>query len=311
MTTKEKLKLIIQLSGLTQAQLATNLGVTFATLNRWLNNRAKPRVKAEKKIDQLYKEYSGEKTIPDSILEAKKKLLLKKNKKHPDVLKEIMDNPDIRDQFYLSLTYNTNRIEGSTLSEEDTATIIFENTSLPDKTLVEQLEAKNHQTALQYLFDYLKENKPLNEDLILKLHSILMNAIRPDAGNYRRHSVRIMGTYVPTANFIKVPELMKKLAKDMAKKNTDIVRHIAEIHAKFEQIHPFGDGNGRIGRLLMHAMTLKNNLAPVVVLEVKKRLYTSYLNKAQMHGDFTLLEDFVCDSISLGFDIVERKIKNI
>ncbi len=110
MTIKQKLDLILKLSGLTQQELAGCLGVTFAALNRWINGRAVPRPKAQEKIDELYKEYSGEKQIPETVIEAKKGIILKKQKDHPNVIKEILDNPDIRDQFYLSLTYNSNRI---------------------------------------------------------------------------------------------------------------------------------------------------------------------------------------------------------
>src|SRR3990167_1340777 len=307
MTIRQKLQLILKLSGLTQQELAGRLGVTFAAFNRWINGRAVPRPRAKEKIDKLYKEYSGEKQIPETVLEAKKSMVLQKAKAHKNVLKEILNNPDIQDQFYLSLTYNSNRIEGSTLSEGETAAIMFQNAALPDKALVEQLEVKNHQAALQYLFQYLSENKRLNEELILKLHSILMNAIKPDAGNYRYHGVRIMGTDVPTANYLKVSELMKELVKDIQKKTKDTFSQIADIHSRFEKIHPFGDGNGRIGRLLMHAMSLSQNLAPVVILQEKRRLYTTYLNKAQMKDDISLLEDFVCDAILEGYRILERE----
>ncbi len=143
--------------------------------------------------------------------------------------------------------------------------------------------------------------------LILKLHSILMNAIRADAGKFRQHGVRIMGTYVPTANFQTVPTVMKELDNDMQGTPTDQVAHLAIIHSRFEQIHPFSDGNGRVGRLLMHAMALQVNLAPVVVRQERKKLYTTYLNKAQMPGDSSLLEDLVCEAIMEGYRIVERE----
>ena len=307
MTIKDKIQLILKLSRLTQADLAVRLGVTFAALNRWINDKAVPRKKAQERIDELYKEYSGEKQIPKNVLTAKKGIILQRKKKHGNVLKEIMNNPDIRDQFYLSLTYHSNRIEGSSLSESDTAAILFENAALPNKSLVEQLEAKNHQAALEYLFVYLAEKKPLNEKLILKLHGILMNAIRPDAGDYRNHGVRITGTYVPTANYLKVPALMRELIRDINHKHKDVVAHITGIHSRFEKIHPFADGNGRIGRLLMHAVALKANMAPAVVLQEKRRLYAAYLNKAQMKGEASLLEDFVCDAILEGYRVLERK----
>lgn len=306
MNIKEKLRFIQKLSGLAQAELAGRLGVTFAALNRWVNGRAIPRPKARERIDELYKEYSGEKQIPETVLEAKKKLVLRKSRGHKNILKEILDKSDVRDQFYLSLTYNSNRIEGSTLSEDETAAILFENAALSNKSLVEHLEVKNHQASLEYLFQHLTEKLPLNEKLILKLHGILMNAIQLDAGAYRNHGVRIVGTYVPTANYLKIPELMAKLVQDINHKHRDVIARIANIHSRFEKIHPFSDGNGRVGRLLMQAMALRLNLAPIVVLQEKKRLYAAYLNKAQMQDDHSLLEDFICDAILEGYRILER-----
>lgn len=307
MTLRDQLKIIQKLSGLTQTELANRLGVTFAAFNRWINEKSIPRRKQLKAIDNLYKEYSGEKQIPKTALQAKKQFVLKIGLKHKNVIKEILENPDIQDQFYLSLTYNSNRIEGSTLSEGETAIILFQKTALPNKSLIEQLEAKNHQTALIYLFKYLMEKKALNENLILKLHGVLMNSIKSDAGIYRNHGVRILGTHIPTANYLKIPNLMEELIKDINRKKNDAISHIANIHARFEKIHPFSDGNGRIGRLLMHAMAIKANFAPAVVLQEKKQLYAVYLNKAQTKDDQSLLEDFICDATLEGYRILERR----
>ena len=87
----------------------------------------------------------------------------------------------------MSLTYNSNSIEGSTLTENETADILFRNKNIKNKSLIENLEAKNHQAALEYLFREIKLNFKINENFILKLHSMLMNGIRDDAGMYRRH----------------------------------------------------------------------------------------------------------------------------
>jgi len=308
MNPKDKLILIQKFSGLTQEELARRLGVTFAALNRWINGKAAPRKKAVDKINALYLEYSGEKSIPESTLAAKNNLVFSKQKKHKHIISEILENPDIYDEFILSLTYNSNRIEGSSLSENDTAAILFENASLPDKNLVEQLEAKNHQAALEYLFQYIKTAGPINEELILKLHGILMNAVRPDAGIYRKHAVRIRGSYIPTANYLKVPHIMKELIKKIQKNRADALSAIASVHSRFEQTHPFSDGNGRTGRLLMHAMALKINLPPPVIKQEKKREYINYLNKSQTAGDLSLLEDFISDAILESYKIVERNV---
>ncbi len=307
MSIQDKLKIIQSLSGLTQTEIAYKIGVSFVAFNNWWTDKAKPRKKQEDKIDEMYKKYTGQKEIPASILIAKKKILAKKSEKFKNILKILLKNSDIYDQFLLSLTYNSNKIEGSTLSEDETADILFNNTSIPNKSIVEQLEVKNHQTSLQYLFQHLSSNGKIDEDLILKLHSILMNGIIFNAGIYRSHGVRIVGSNVPTANYLKVPILMKNIIKDINKKYNDSINHVSRIHAEFERIHPFSDGNGRVGRMLLTAMLLKNNFAPAVILQEEKRIYYICLRKAQLQDDFSLLEEFIVEAIENGLKIVDRK----
>lgn len=236
----------------------------------------------------------------------KKQALQQKTGEHKSVVKEILDNPDIRDQFILKLTYHSNGIEGSTLTEPDTAAILFDNVALPNKSLTEQLEAKNHQTALNYLFDYIAKKEKVDENLALKLHGILMNGVRSDAGVYRQHAVRIVGVNLPTANYMSVPKLMAEVLARITEKPQDIIALSASVHIKFEQIHPFSDGNGRVGRLLMNAMLLSANFAPAIIRQEQKRLYYTYLYQAQTTADCGQLEDFLCEAVMDGFKILER-----
>lgn len=301
-----KLKIIQKRLGLTQTKLAERLGVSFVAFNNWWTGKSTPRPKAMLMIEDLFLEVTGQKVISNEKLLEKKQILKERASKHENIVKEILNNKDILNEFILKLTYHSNSIEGSTLTEGDTAAILFDNVSLPNRTLTEQLEAKNHQTALNYLFDYIYKNGKINEDLILKLHSILMNGIQVDAGMYRNHGVRILGVNLATANYIKIPDLIKSLVSDIAKNKEDIISISANTHTRFEQIHPFSDGNGRVGRLLMSAMLLRANLAPAIIHQQQKQLYYTYLYKAQTKEDQSQLEDFLCDAILDGFDILER-----
>lgn len=291
---------------LTQTELAKRLGVSFVAFNNWWNGKAVPRPDAQTAIDELFLEVTGQKIVPADQLTAKKQSLRKKATEHKKIIEEILGSPDIRDQFILKLTYHSNSIEGSSLTEPDTAAILFDNVALPDKSLTEQLEAKNHQTALNYLFDYIQKGENINEGFILKLHSILMNGVYSDAGSYRRHGVRIMGVSLATANHLKLPDIMPKIMAQAAKKNKDIIAQVVDVHSRFEQAHPFSDGNGRVGRLLMSAMLLRANLPPAVIRQQQKRLYYTYLLKAQTKGDQSQLEDFICDAVLDGFAVLER-----
>lgn len=307
MTISEKLKIIQKATGLTQTKLAEKFGVSFVAFNNWWMGKSFPRPDAAAAIEGFFLEVTGQKSVPKNSLVSKKQALLKKRRKHRNILKEILDHSDIRDQFILKLTYHTNRIEGSTLSEPDTAAILFDNIALPNKSLTEQLEAKNHQTALLFMFDYLAGGGKINKDLVLKLHAILMNGVRSDAGFYRRHAVRLVGVNLPTANYLKIPDLFPVVISKAAKKTTDVIKLSAEVHAEFEKIHPFSDGNGRVGRLLMAAMLLKENLPPAIIRQENKRLYYTFLFKAQTTDDSSQLEDFLCEAVFDGFKILERE----
>jgi len=307
MTIRQKLEIIQKMLGLTQTKLAEKFGVSFVAFNSWWTGKSTPRPKMQVAINELFLEVIGQKIIPTDQLSAKKQALDQKSSEHKNVISEILDNPDIRNEFILKLTYHSNSIEGSTLTEPETAAVLFDDAALSNKSLTEQLEARNHQTALNYLFSCVAEKRKINEEMILKLHGILMNGVRSDAGRYRRHAVRIIGANLPTANYIRVPNLMLKVIADANKMSKDIIGLAARVHSQFEQIHPFSDGNGRVGRLLINAMLLKRNFAPAIIHQGQKQLYYTYLNKAQTKNDFSQLGDFLCDAIMDGFRILERQ----
>jgi Fic family protein/DNA-binding XRE family transcriptional regulator len=307
MTTRQKLAVIQQRLGLTQTKLASRLGVSFAAFNSWWTGKSVPRPRKQAAIEELFLTVTGQKIISVADLNVRKESLRQKMAGHTNAISEILNNPDIRDQFILKLTYHSNSIEGSTLTEPDTAAILFDNVALPDKSLSEQLEAKNHQTAVNYLFEQVSQGLVINEGLIEKLHGILMNGIRPDAGLYRRHAVRILGVNLPTANYLRIPDLMPGLITQAVVPGDDIIAAAAAVHSHFEQIHPFSDGNGRVGRLLLNAMLLRANFAPAIIRQDQKQLYYTYLYKAQVQDDQSQLEDFLCTAVEEGIEILERR----
>jgi Fic family protein len=306
MTTRQKLEIIQKMLGLTQTKLSERFGVSFVAFNSWWTGKSTPRPKMQTAIEELFLEVTGQKVISAEKLNIKKKILNQKSFEHKNIISMILANPDIKDQFILKLTYHSNSMEGSKLTEPDTAAILFDNIALPNKSLTEQLEAKNHQTALNYLFDYIAKKEKIDENFVLKLHNILMNGVRPDAGLYRSHAVRIIGVDLPTANYMRVPKLTLEIVAKIARHTKDSIALSARVHSKFEQVHPFSDGNGRVGRLLMDAMFLQNNLAPAVIRQEQKKLYYTYLYKSQTKDDQSQLEDFLCDAVMSGFDILER-----
>ena len=134
MTIKQKLETIQKMSGLTQTKIADKLRVSFVAFNNWWNEKSVPRVKMQTAIDELFLEMTGQKIIPFNQLIAKKQFLNKKSYEHRNIVAEILNNPDIRDQLILKLTYHSNSIEGSTLTEPDTAAVIIDNVALTNKS---------------------------------------------------------------------------------------------------------------------------------------------------------------------------------
>ena len=148
MTIGQKLRVIQKMLDLNQTELACSFGVSFPTLNSWWNGKSVPRAQKQTLIEELYLEVTGQKVIPNEHLQALKVELQRQSNQYKSVIQEILSHPDIRDQFVLKLTYHSNGIEGSTLTEPDTAAILFDNVALPHKSLTEHMFKYVQQSSL-------------------------------------------------------------------------------------------------------------------------------------------------------------------
>lgn len=303
MNHENRLKHIIKSSGWSQEQLAAKLSVTFATLNSWVNGRSVPRAKALLNIEKLYHDIIGSEEIDQEWL-AKLKQEAFGFKISP---KDIIEDKLTLDKLTLHLTYHTNTIEGSTMTLSDVGDVIFDNKVLSNRTAIEQVEARNHHAALHWLIDILSKQGPkfqITEELICSINLRLMNGIISDAGMYRNYTVRIAGSRSILANWLKVPELMASLVGDMSSSSGDIITLIASTHARFEQIHPFSDGNGRTGRLIMLAQALHAGIVPPLVVKERKSAYYKYLELAQTKEIYDPLEMFVAESMLFTYSLL-------
>jgi len=294
MTIIDKLKQVQKQGGFTQSDLANQLMVSFPTINSWLLGKSLPRKKHIELIDHLYDQFFGLESINQEELERVKNKVL--SFYDDNWIENILKSKETLDQLLLKTTYHSNSIEGSTLTEADTEAILFQKKVIVNRTLVEQLEAINHQKAFDYSLRIVI-NSSLKISDVLEIHKLLMSGIIDNAGEFRNHPVRILGSYVPTANFLSIEKKITELIEDFNKPSSDKLEHIAKSHAMFEQIHPFSDGNGRVGRLLMLVMTLKFGLPPIIVLQEQKKAYYKYLQIAQLKEEYDLLAYFVAKSI--------------
>jgi len=294
MNHQTRLKSILHASGWSQEELARRLNVSFVTLNTWVNGKSEPRKKAQESIQELYFDIVGFDSVDQEKLDSQKQFATSLR----TTAQAITRDESVLNKLILHLTYHTNTIEGSTMTLVDTEEVLFNNQVLRNRTQIEQAEARNHQAALLWLLDELqKKDFALTEDVAKGLHLRLMNGILGDAGQYRRHSVRIMGTRVMVANHLKVSDLMSELVGTAIIEQDDVVASLARAHAAFEKIHPFSDGNGRVGRLIMLAQALRANVVPPLVVKEKRRAYYKYLEMAQTKEEFGPLEFFVAESM--------------
>ena len=221
--------------------------------------------------------YLGKK-IPDNIDEIKAKLMHEPHEALSEKLEKIKSNfqkewrrtpqsakeKDLQ-EIAIAFTYNTNAIEGSTITLEETR-LILEDQVAPNKPIRDIRETESHAAVF---LEMLKTQESLSPHLLLKWHQDIFRETKPDiAGRFRNYPVRV-GPYV-APEWKKVEALIDQLVLFLKESKLNSVEVAARAHYMFEKVHPFGDGNGRIGRLLMNYILWKNGY-PMLIIEYKNR----------------------------------------
>lgn len=203
------------------------------------------------------------------------------------ILDFIMNNQQYLEDFITRSTYHSNAIEGSTLTYRETYAILFNDNSITinNKEPREIYEAINHKKAILVLFNKLNsENNYLSEDFIKEINEVINQDIR-DTKGYRMVNVIIRGSehIPPVAN--QVNSLMLYFVYNYNNDvNDDIFYKLANYHIEFESIHPFEDGNGRTGRLLINYELLKNDIPPIVIPKEERARYFEFLGNRDILG---------------------------
>ncbi|MGM0636439.1 MAG: Fic family protein [Bacteroidota bacterium] len=197
----------------------------------------------------------------------------------------------IQEALSVEWTYNSNSIEGNTLTLQETQLVLQEGITIKGKSLREHFEAKNHELALQHLHTLVREDYTLNAKDIFDLHRYVLRSIEEDyAGRLRTAGVRISGANFVPPNARKVPDLLDELIAFVIENPLQLndIELATVFHHKFVWIHPFFDGNGRTVRLVMNLLLLKVGFTPAIILSTDRKKYYAALNAANKGNYFKL-----------------------
>lgn len=213
----------------------------------------------------------------------------------------------LREKFQIEMTYNSNAIEGNSLTLKETFLVINEGLTVKNKPLKDHLEAKDHYSALEYLYDLLDKDKrhTISEVLIRNLHQIIIQETDKEwAGKYRNANVFIGGSKHIPLDAIHVPQEMSDIIKwlNSQKNKINVIELSALLHHRLVFIHPFFDGNGRTARLTMNLLLMQAGYPLVIIQKNDRKKYYEVLDKAD-NGVFEPLVKFIAQAIERSLDI--------
>lgn len=204
----------------------------------------------------------------------------------------------IKEVFLVEHTYNSNAIEGNTLTLKETA-LVLQGITIDQKPLKDHLEVVGYKEAFQYVEELAKQDKPLSEYDIKSIHNLVLADHPEDRGVFRRVNVRIAGALTnPVQPYLiepKIGELLKNYQK--WSKTMHIVECVANFHLQFEIIHPFIDGNGRTGRLLMNLQLIKAGLPAINIKFADRRKYYDAFDEYAKNGSSEAMTVLVGEAV--------------
>ena len=206
-------------------------------------------------------------------------------------------------EFVIDFTYNSNAIEGNTLTLKETA-LALEGVTIDQKPLKDHLEAVGHRDAFLYVQEIAKNEVELSEYVIKNIHALVLMNRPEDKGQYRRIPVRIMGAYTePVQPYLIEPKMNELLAVNEERKmRMTTVERIARFHLEFEGIHPFIDGNGRTGRLILNLELIRNGFPPINVKFTDRKRYYDAFDAFYRDSDAGAMIDLIAEYVNARLD---------
>ncbi len=206
-------------------------------------------------------------------------------------------------EFMVDFTYNSNAIEGNTLTLKETA-LALEGMTVDQKPLKDHLEAVGHRDAFLYVQEIAKNEAALSEYVIKNIHALVLMNRPEDKGQYRRIPVRIMGAYTePVQPYLIEPKMNELLAKNEERKaQMTTVERIARFHLEFEGIHPFVDGNGRTGRLILNLELIRGGFPPINVKFTDRKRYYDAFDAFYRDGNPGAMIDLIAEYVDERLD---------
>ncbi|MFH1461758.1 MAG: Fic family protein [bacterium] len=216
---------------------------------------------------------------------------------------EFIKNLD--DWFKVESTYNSNAIEGNTLSKQETTLIIEKGITIGGKSLKEHLEATNLAFAIDYIKKITNKRKQrINLKDILNLHYLILKKIDDkNAGKLRNIAVKIAGSDSILPDPLKLSGLMDDFIKRLHSVDEDIIKIAADAHLKLLLIHPFVDGNGRTARLLMDLLLMQKGFPPAIIKVEDRLVYIKSISKAERTGNNSDYYQIIFNAVDKSLDI--------
>lgn len=215
----------------------------------------------------------------------------------------------LNEEFTVEYTYNSNAIEGNTLTLRETD-LVLRGLTIDKKPLKDHMEAVGHKEAFDFVTELVKEKCEINERVIKQIHYLVLADKKDDRGVYRRVPVRIMGAVHETAQPYLIVTKMEELLRNYLASEEHIVTKLARFHIEFEGIHPFIDGNGRTGRLLVNLELMKAGYPPIDIKFTDRIAYYNAFDEYHVKHNSKAMESLFAKYINERLDIYLKMLQN-